>query len=86
MSALRDTKTGKAKTLYPPYRLAFASFTTDVGVVDVKEKRRKIDAVHINASLIIPGLVYHLSATLQKGSIHEYVGKPKEKNLIQFLC
>ena len=66
--------------------MTFASFTTDVGVVNVKEKRQKIDAGHINAYLIIPGLVYHLSATLQKGNIHEYVGKSKEKNLIQFLC
>jgi len=86
VSALRDLKKGKAKKLYPPYGLTFASFTTDVGVVDVKEKRGKIDAGHVNAYLIMPGIVYHLSATLEKGNIHKYIGKSKEMRLIQFLC
>ncbi len=62
------------------------SFTTNVGVIEVKEKWRKIDAGHVNAYLIIPGIVYHLSATLEKGNIHEHVGQEKEMQLIQFLC
>jgi hypothetical protein len=86
VSVLRDLKKGKAKKLYPPYGLTFASFTTDVGVVDVKEKRRKIDAGHVNGYLIMPGIVHHLSASLEKGNIHEYIGKSKEMKLIQFLC
>ncbi len=86
VSVLRDLKKGKAKKLYPPYGLTFASFTADVGVVDVKEKRRKIDAGHVNGYLIMPGIVYHLSASLEKGNIHEYIGKSKEMKLIQFIC
>ncbi len=86
MSGLRDPRKSKTKKLSPPYGLTFASFTTDIGVVEVKEKRRKIDAGHVNAYLIIPGIVYHLSATLEKGNIHEHVGREKEMQLIQFLC
>ena len=77
VSALRDFKKGKAKKLYPPYGLTIKSFTTNVGVVDINEKCRKIDAGHVNAYLIIPGIVYNLSAILQKGNIHEYLGKTK---------
>ena len=76
----------KTKKLSPPYGLTFASFTTNVGVVEVKEKWRKIDAGHVNAYVIIPGIVYHLSATLEKRNIHEHVGREKEMQLIQFLC
>ena len=86
VSVVRDPKKSRNKKLYPPYGLTFASFTTDGGVVEVKEKRRKIDAGHVNAYLIMPGIVYHLSATLKKGNIHKYVGKNKEMQLIQFLC
>ena len=71
---LQDPRKSKTKKLSPPYGLTFASFTTNVGVVEVKEKWRKIDAGHVNAYLIIPGIVYHLSATLEKGNIHEHVG------------
>ncbi len=86
VSVVRDPKKSRNKKLYPPYGLTIASFTTNVGVVEVKEKQRKIDAGHVNAYLIMPGIVYHLSATLKKGNIHEYVGKNKEMQLIQFLC
>jgi hypothetical protein len=83
---LQDPRNSKTKKLSPPYGLTFASFTTNVGVVEVKEKWPKIDASHVNAYLIIPGIVYHLSATLEKGHIHEHVGQEKEMQLIQFLC
>jgi hypothetical protein len=86
VSVLRDPRKSKTKKLSPPYGLTFASFTTNVGVVEVKEKRRKIDAGHVNAYVIIPGIVYHLSATLEKRNIHEHVGREKEMQLIQFLC
>ena len=79
VSVVRDPKKSRNKKLYPPYGLTFASFTTNVGVVEVKEKQRKINAGHVNAYLIMPGIVYHLSATLKKGNIHEYVGK-KQRN------
>ncbi len=52
--------------------------------MEVKEKRRKIDAGHINAYLIILGIVYHLSATLEKGNIHEHVGQEKEMQQFSF--
>ena len=80
VSVLRDPRKSKTKKLSPPYGLTFASFTTNVGVVEVKEKRCKINAGHVNAYLIIPGIVYHLSATLEKGNIHEHVDKRKKCN------
>ncbi len=86
MLVLQDPRKSKPKKLSPPYGLTFASFTTNVWVVEVKEKQRKIDAGHVNAYLIIPGIVYHLSATLEKGNIHEHVGQEKEIQLIKFLC
>ncbi len=70
VSGLQDPRKSKTKKLSPPYGLIFASFTTNVGVVEVKEKRHKINAGHVNAHLIISGIVYHLSATLEKGNIH----------------
>ena len=54
--------------------------------MEVKEKRRNIVASHTNAHLIILGIVYHLSATLNKGNIHDHLGQKKEMQLIQFLC
>ncbi len=83
---LQNPRKSKTKKSSSPYGLTFASLTTNVGVVEVKEKRRKIDAGHVNAYLIIPGIVYHLSATLEKGKIREHVGREKEMQLIQFLC
>jgi hypothetical protein len=83
---LRDPRKSKTKKLSPPHGLTFASFTTNLGVVEVQEKRRKINAGRVNAYLIIPGIVYHLSATLEKGNIHEHVGQEKEMHLIQFIC
>ncbi len=86
MSGSCNSRGGTSKQTYPPYGLTFASFTTDVGVVDVRAKRCKIDASHANAFLIIPGIVYHLSATLDKGNIHDHLGQMKIMRLIQFLC
>jgi hypothetical protein len=57
MLVLRDPRKSKTKKISPPYELTFASFTTDVGVVEVKEKRHKIDAGQVNAYVIIPGIV-----------------------------
>ena len=86
MSGSCNSRGGTSKQTYPLYGLSFASFTTDVGVVNVREKRRTIDASHANAFLIIPGIVYHLSATLDKGNIQEQLGQMKVMRLIQFLC
>jgi hypothetical protein len=82
---LRDPRRSKTKKLSPPYGLTFASFTTNIGVVEVKEKWRKINAGHVNAYVIIPGFVYHLSAILEKRNIHEHVEREKEMQLVQFL-
>ena len=86
MSGSCNNRGGTSKQTYPPYGLTFASFTTDVDVVDVKAKQRKIDASLANAYLIIPGIVYHLSATLDKGNIQEHLGQMEVMRLIQFLC
>jgi hypothetical protein len=65
--------------------LAFASFTDDDGVVDKKTRTRNIDAGHMNVYLIIPGIVTHLSTTLQKGVKYDHLGQDKEVELIEFL-
>ncbi len=69
----------------PPYGLTFASFTDDVRVIDKKTKTRTINAGHMNGYLIIPGIVYHLSTTLQKGVTHDRLGQDTEVKLIEFL-
>ncbi len=71
MSGSCNSRGGTSKQTLPPYGLTFASFTTDVDVVDIKAKQCKIDASHANAYLIIPGIVYHLSATLDKGNTQD---------------
>ena len=38
MSGSRNSRGGTSKQTFSPYGLTFASFTTDVGVVNVKEK------------------------------------------------
>jgi hypothetical protein len=73
------------KKFTPPYGLLFTSFTDDVGVVDKKTRTRTIDVGHMNAYLIILGVVYHLSIKLQKGVMHECLGQVTEVKLIKFL-
>ncbi len=68
-----------------PYGLTFASFTDDVGVVDKKTRKRKINAGHMHAYLIIQGIVYHLRTKLQKGVMYDHLGQDKEVKLIKFL-
>jgi hypothetical protein len=45
------------KKITPLYGLTFTSFTDDVGVVDMKTRTRMINAGHMNAYLIIPGII-----------------------------
>ena len=54
--------------------------------MQVIEKGCKINASQANAYLIIPGIVYHLSGTLDKGNIHDNLGQKKDMQLTQFLC
>jgi hypothetical protein len=70
----------------PPYELTFPSFTDDVGVVDKKTKTRAIGAGHMNGYLILPGIVYHLSAKLQKGVTHDHLGQDTEVKVIELLA
>jgi hypothetical protein len=44
-----------------------------------------IDACHMNAYLIIPEFVYHLSTKLQKGVKYDHLGQDTEVKLIEFL-
>jgi hypothetical protein len=69
----------------PPYGLTFPSFTDNSGVIDKKTKTCMINAGHINAYLIIPRIVYHLSTKLQKGVKYDHLGQDKEVKLIEFL-
>ena len=58
VSPQRSKKKPKLNT--PPYGLQFESFTTDIEYSDKTHTARNIGADHINAYLIIPGLVHHL--------------------------
>jgi hypothetical protein len=58
------------------------SLTSDVGLVE--KKKRLIDARHMNALLIVPGIVYNLSMKLQKGVLHDHLRQKQEMNLIDF--
>jgi hypothetical protein len=69
----------------PLYGLTFTSFTDDVGVVDMKTRTGTINAGHMNAYLIIPGIVYHLSTKLQRGVKYDHLGQDKELKHIEFL-
>jgi hypothetical protein len=44
-----------------------------------------IDAGHMNAYLIITGIVYHLSTKMQKGVKYDHLGQDTEVKLIEFL-
>jgi hypothetical protein len=73
----------KKKQLTPPNGILWMSLTSDVG--PVKNKRRLIDVRHMNAFLIVPGIVYNLSTKLQKGELHDHLGHNQEMNLINFI-
>ena len=53
---LRDPRKSKTKKLSPPYGLTFASFTTDVGVVEVKESGIKLMQAMSMHILLFQGL------------------------------
>ena len=67
----------------PPYGISFKSLTEDVGVFD--GKMRKIDVRHFNAYIIVPRIVYTLSAKLKKEPLHNLLGKTDEVQLIKFI-
>ncbi len=69
----------------PLYGLTFTNFTDDVGVVDKKTTTHTINAGHMNAYLIIPGIVYLLSTKLQKGVKYDQLGQDTKVKLIEFL-
>jgi hypothetical protein len=57
------------------------SLTSDVGPV----KKKHIDVRHMNAFLIVPGIVYNLSTKLQKGVLHDHLGQIKKLILLVLL-
>ncbi len=59
------------------------SLMSDVGLI--KKKKRLIDVRHMNAFLIVPGIVCNLSMKLQKGELHDHLGQKQEMNLINFI-
>jgi hypothetical protein len=67
----------------PPYGILWMSLTSNVGPIE--KKRRLINVRHMNAFLIVPGIVYNLSTKLQKGVLHDHLGQNQEKNLINFI-
>ena len=46
----------------PPYGITYESVTTDLGNLAIKHGPRKVDVQLYNGYLLIPGIVYHLSA------------------------
>jgi hypothetical protein len=59
------------------------SLTSDVG--PIKKKKRLINVRHMNAFLIVHGIVYNLSIKLQKGALHDHLGQKQEMNLINII-
>ncbi len=82
ISALENT-TSKKNQLMPPYGISWMSLTSDVG--PVTKKRRLINARHMDAFLIVLGIVYNLSTKLQKGVLHDHLGQNQEMNLINII-
>jgi hypothetical protein len=75
--------TSKKKQLMPFYGILWISLTSNVG--HVKKKKRLINVRHMNAFLIVPGIVYNLSTKLQKGVLHDHLGQNQKMNLINFI-
>ncbi len=82
----KKTKT----TIQPPFKIDFDSLTVDVGRFDPfgkKDiKRRFIDARHYNMYVIMPKMVYLLSATLMKAALHKQLGQKYEMDIINYIA
>jgi hypothetical protein len=81
ISPQRNKKKKKLHT--PPYGLQYETFTTDIEYTDKKHTTRTIGADHINAYLIIPGLVYHLINQVAPNVNND--DSQTEKNIINFI-
>jgi hypothetical protein len=67
----------------PPYGISYKNLTYDVGTLE--KQVRNIDVRHLNAYLIVPRLVYHMSSKLKNESIDNLLGKDEEVKLIQYI-
>ncbi len=73
----------KGDTSFPPYGITYESLTYDIGLFE--KQVSLIDVRHYNAYLLVPRLVYHLSAKLKNNVIHNSIGQIEEVKLIKFL-
>jgi hypothetical protein len=67
----------------PPYGISYKNLTYDIGTLE--KQVRNIDVRHLNAYLIVPRLVYHMSSKLKNESIDNLLGKDEEVKLIQYI-
>ena len=56
----------------PPYGISYENLTDDVGTLE--KQVHNIDVRHLNAYLIVPRLVYHMSSKLKNESIDNLLG------------
>jgi hypothetical protein len=70
----------------PPYGITYESVTTDLGKLVTKHCARKVNVRLYNGYLLIPGIVYHLSAKTKSVRVNELFGSEFEVNVINFVA
>ncbi len=70
--------------MLPPYAITFQHFTSDVGPVTTYNGR-KIDAMHYNGYLIMPGIVYHIASKITNSLVTDLYGNPFKVGVINFI-
>jgi hypothetical protein len=76
----------KKSDMAPPFGITYESVTKDLGKVVTKHGPRKVDVRLYNGYLLIPGIVYHLSAKTKSVRVNELFGNKFEVNVINFVA
>ena len=75
----------KETTMMPPYGITFDSVTTDVGPIETGGIR-KVDARHYSAYLLIPVLVYRMSAKIKNIRMNKLYRNGPEVGMINYIA
>ncbi len=67
-----------------PFAFALENVTTDMGPIS-SHGQRKIDARHYNGFLVTPGIVYHMTSTIQNSLLNNRYGNLFEVGIINFI-
>jgi hypothetical protein len=76
----------KTSDMTPLYGITYKSVTMDLGNLVTKHGPRKVDVQLYNGYLLIPGIVYHLSAKTKSIRVNELFGSAFEVNVINFVA